>query len=334
MAEDTLSLANELEVNLPGTKAAFRSGLLNQRKAAIIAAATCLLDPAEARAAEAKVLDRAGALTPPALRAAIQRAVMQVAPEKAKQRREHAAKQTRVERWSENVRQRGPGRPRTPARRSPGRRSAGHRLGRGSCARLAWTAVSTRCGPEHSWTSCSAWTPGPPASAADGTREPQAQAQPAQPLPRRRRAAGRGDPARVRRARHPHRPRGHRDRPDGPARRADRARAGRSRPGPGPGRPPRPATPGPPGASRSPTSTGTPWDTAAPGPSDAENPAVPPHPASPSPVPTTRDRPADTEPGGSPPGTRTCSSRSARPPETATIATKHRATIPGSCSVT
>ncbi len=101
VAEDILSLAHELEVNLPGTKAAFRSGLLNQRKAAIIASATCLLDPAEARAAEAKVLDRAGALTPPALRAAIQRAVMEVAPEKAKQRREHAAKQTRVERWAE-----------------------------------------------------------------------------------------------------------------------------------------------------------------------------------------------------------------------------------------
>jgi hypothetical protein len=41
------------------TRAAFRSGLLNQRKAAIIASATALLDPAEARAAEAKVLDRA-----------------------------------------------------------------------------------------------------------------------------------------------------------------------------------------------------------------------------------------------------------------------------------
>jgi Domain of unknown function (DUF222) len=101
VAEDTLSLAHDLEVKLPGTKAAFRAGILNQRKAAIIAAATALLDPAEARAAEAKVLDGAGALTPPALRAAIQRAVMQVAPGQAKQRREHAAKQTRVERWAE-----------------------------------------------------------------------------------------------------------------------------------------------------------------------------------------------------------------------------------------
>ena len=76
-----LSLAQELEVNLPGTKAAFRAGIVGERKAAIIASATAELDPAEARAAEAKVLDRAGTLTPPALRAAIRRAVMEVAPE-------------------------------------------------------------------------------------------------------------------------------------------------------------------------------------------------------------------------------------------------------------
>jgi hypothetical protein len=101
IAEDMLFLARELEVSLPGTKAAFRSGILGQRKALIIALATAVLDPAEARAAEAKVLDRAGALTPPALRAAITRAVIQVAPGKAQKRREHEAKKTRVERWAE-----------------------------------------------------------------------------------------------------------------------------------------------------------------------------------------------------------------------------------------
>ena len=47
------------------------------------------------------MLDRAGALTPPALRAAITRAVMEVAPGKAAKRREHAAEKTRVERWAE-----------------------------------------------------------------------------------------------------------------------------------------------------------------------------------------------------------------------------------------
>jgi uncharacterized protein DUF222 len=100
-AGDMLSLAQELEVNLPGTKAAFRAGIVGERKAAIIASATAQLDPEEAGAAEAKVLDRAGTLTPPALRAAIQRAVVEVAPKKAKQRREHEAKKTRVERWAE-----------------------------------------------------------------------------------------------------------------------------------------------------------------------------------------------------------------------------------------
>ena len=100
-AEQILDLAWALEVDLPGTKAAFRAGILSRDKAAIIAVATAVLDPAEARAAEAMVLDRAGSLTPPALRAAIARAVMEVNPEKAKKRREHAAKRARVERWYE-----------------------------------------------------------------------------------------------------------------------------------------------------------------------------------------------------------------------------------------
>jgi hypothetical protein len=101
IAEDILCLAYALEVSLPGTKAAFRSGILSQRKAMVLCEATALLDPAEARAAEAMVLGRAGALTPPGLRAAITAAVMRVAPGKAKARREHAAKKTRVERWAE-----------------------------------------------------------------------------------------------------------------------------------------------------------------------------------------------------------------------------------------
>jgi hypothetical protein len=100
-AGDIVSLAQELEINLPGTRAAFRSGILGRRKAMIIAEATVLLDPGQARAAEAKVLDRAGSLTPPGLRAAIARAVMEVAPGQAKKRREHEAKKTRVERWAE-----------------------------------------------------------------------------------------------------------------------------------------------------------------------------------------------------------------------------------------
>jgi hypothetical protein len=101
-AEEMLDLAHALEVNLPSTREAFRAGVLNLGKAQIIAAATAVLDPAEARAAEAMVLDRAGSLTPAQLRAAIKRAVMTVAPAKARKRREHMAKRTRVERWAED----------------------------------------------------------------------------------------------------------------------------------------------------------------------------------------------------------------------------------------
>ena len=71
-------------------------------KARIIATATGLLDPAEAPAAEAGVLDRAGRLTPGSLRAAIARAVMEAAPDKARKRRETAARFARVERWAED----------------------------------------------------------------------------------------------------------------------------------------------------------------------------------------------------------------------------------------
>ena len=101
-ADAMLDLAHDLEVKLPGTRAAFRDGVLRQSKVAIIARATAVLDPAEARAAERLVLDRAGRLTPGALRAAIARAVMEVAPKKAKKRREVAAKFARVERWAED----------------------------------------------------------------------------------------------------------------------------------------------------------------------------------------------------------------------------------------
>src|SRR5205085_11104571 len=71
-------------------------------KVMIISRACELLDAEEARAAEALVLGRAGRLTPAGLRSAIARAVMQVAPDKARKRREAAAKDARVERWAEH----------------------------------------------------------------------------------------------------------------------------------------------------------------------------------------------------------------------------------------
>jgi hypothetical protein len=99
-AEAAIGMAAALEA-LPGTKTALRNGVIDGYKASIIVSATSALDPAEARAAEAMVLGRAGRLTPGALRAAINRAVMEIAPDKAKKRREQAAQDARVERWAE-----------------------------------------------------------------------------------------------------------------------------------------------------------------------------------------------------------------------------------------
>ncbi len=101
-AGDLVDLAQTLHTRLPGTAAALDDGIITRYKAEIIARATALLDAAEARAAEDKVLDRAARLTPGGLRAAIAAAVMEVAPEKAKERREAAAKDARVERWAED----------------------------------------------------------------------------------------------------------------------------------------------------------------------------------------------------------------------------------------
>ena len=101
-ADELTGTAGHLDSYLPGTKAALRAGTLSLGKARIISAATGLLDEAEAHAAENEVLDRAGQLTPGGLRAAIARAVMEAAPEKAKKRRETAARFARVERWAED----------------------------------------------------------------------------------------------------------------------------------------------------------------------------------------------------------------------------------------
>ena len=101
-ADALVDLAQTLRTRLPGTAAALDDGTVSRYKAEIIARATALLDDAEARAAEDKVLDRAARLTPGGLRAAIAAAVMEVAPKKAKERREAAAKDARVERWAED----------------------------------------------------------------------------------------------------------------------------------------------------------------------------------------------------------------------------------------
>jgi hypothetical protein len=101
-AYELMGTAGHLDTHLPGTGAALRDGTVSLGKARIIANATGLLDPDEARAAEREVLDRAGRLTPGGLRVAIARAVMEAAPDKARKRRETAARFARVERWAED----------------------------------------------------------------------------------------------------------------------------------------------------------------------------------------------------------------------------------------
>ena len=100
---ELMGTAGHLDTHLPGTRAALREGILSLGKARIITAATALLDEDEAAAAEAEVLDRAARLTPAGLRAAIARAVIKAAPKKAKERRETAAKDARVERWLQDT---------------------------------------------------------------------------------------------------------------------------------------------------------------------------------------------------------------------------------------
>ncbi len=101
-ADGVASLAWDLDVKLPGTRALFRAGRLRQSKVVIIARETAVLNPEEARQAEDQVLGEAPGLSPGRLRIVIKRAAKRVAPAKGKDRREHGAKNARVERWQED----------------------------------------------------------------------------------------------------------------------------------------------------------------------------------------------------------------------------------------
>jgi hypothetical protein len=101
-ADGLAAVAEALDGKLPGTRTALLDGIISPEKARIIATTTAMLDEEEARAAEEQVLDRAGRVTPGSLREAIRRAVMNVAPKKAKDRREAAARDARVEQWAED----------------------------------------------------------------------------------------------------------------------------------------------------------------------------------------------------------------------------------------
>jgi len=101
-ADWLLTVAWHLATRLGGTLGALAGGIITRGKAELIVRLTQYLDDGEARAVEAKVLGRAGRLTPGGLRSALARAVMEAAPGKARQRREAAARMARVERWAED----------------------------------------------------------------------------------------------------------------------------------------------------------------------------------------------------------------------------------------
>ena len=98
-AEGLLSLAHDLAVKLPRTAAALRDGIIDLDKARTIAWYCFPLTPAEARAAEAILLGLEGVeeMTWGMIRDRIARAVIEVNPDAARQRREEAAKDKRVE---------------------------------------------------------------------------------------------------------------------------------------------------------------------------------------------------------------------------------------------
>src|SRR6476646_6456743 len=101
-ADWLLTVAGHLATRLNATLDVLRDGVITRGKAELIVRLTHYLSDDEARAVEAKILGRAGRLTPGGLRSALARAVMEVAPKTAKERRQAAAKAARVERWAED----------------------------------------------------------------------------------------------------------------------------------------------------------------------------------------------------------------------------------------
>ena len=224
-ADELTGTAGHLDTHLPGTRAALRDGTLSLGKARIIATATGLLDEAEARAAEAGVLDRAGRLTPGGLRAAIARAVMEAAPKKAKKRRETAAKFARVERWAED----------SGNAALAGRELSPDQVLAADERITAWAQQLRNAGLEGGMDELRARALLDLLLGQDSRPRPDRQS-PGRRLPARPARPARPGTGRVRRPGHADRPAGHLDPPGGPARRAVRPGPGRPLADPRPGR--------------------------------------------------------------------------------------------------
>src|SRR5690348_16276829 len=101
-ADWLLTVAWHLATRPTATREVLRDGVITRGKAELIVRLTLYLSDDEARAVEAKILGRAGRLTPGGLRSALARAVLEVAPKTARERRQTAARFARVERWAED----------------------------------------------------------------------------------------------------------------------------------------------------------------------------------------------------------------------------------------
>ena len=230
-ADWLLTVAWHLATRLDGTLDALADGIITRGKAELIVRLTQYLDGDEARAVEAKILGRAGRLTPGSLRSALARAVMEVAPDKARERREKAARTARVERWAEDS-----GNAALMGRELPPDEvlAADQRIS-------SWAGELRTAGLEGGMDELRARAfldlvlgkdsrPRAPGAAGTTGRDGAAGAGPG-PGPA---GSGRRCGGRVRRAGHADRPAGHRRRPGGPARRAGRAGPGRPLAGPRP----------------------------------------------------------------------------------------------------
>jgi hypothetical protein len=103
-AEKTTAVAHDLATRLPLTRQALHEGVIDAYKAQVIAEATRCLDDAATAQAEAAVVPHAvTGKTPGQIRAAIARAVLKADPNAARQRREQAQKDARVELWREDA---------------------------------------------------------------------------------------------------------------------------------------------------------------------------------------------------------------------------------------
>ena len=101
-ADILLDLATALR-RLPATSAALAAGRIDRYKAAVIADEVTGLSAEHAAAVEQQVLGNAPAQTTGQLRAATRRAVLTADPAAARERKEQAQRDARVERWDEHA---------------------------------------------------------------------------------------------------------------------------------------------------------------------------------------------------------------------------------------